>query len=177
MSGYVTAMRALVGSRPLLLVAAGVAVLDLERRLLLQRRSDDNTWCLPGGALEPGETLLQTARRELREETGLEVADLTLLDVFSGPEFYVHYPNGDEAYVVGAVFLAQGCKGDLRTDSEETTALAYFCPHHLPEEVNGFNQHLLRQCVPLLVSLGAATCDCGRGRAAVQSPRRDGPAR
>ena len=150
MSGYVSAMRALVGSRPLLLVSAGVVVLDREGRLLLQRRGDDGTWCIPGGALEPGETLVETARRELREETGLVATELALLDVFSGPEFYLRYPGGDEAYVVGAVFLARHWTGELRSDSEETRALAFFDLRHLPVNVNDFNRQLLRRCVPLL---------------------------
>src|SRR3954453_7449849 len=92
--GYVETMRALVGSRPLLLVAAGVVVQAPDGKVLLQRRTDDSLWGLPGGALEPGESLEDAARRELLEETGLVASELTLLDVYSGADFFLEYPNG-----------------------------------------------------------------------------------
>ncbi len=77
------------------LVAAGVLVRDRATgAVLLQLRGDDATWGLPGGRLEPGESLEQAARRELLEETGLAAGDLALVDVYSGPEFVVRYPMG-----------------------------------------------------------------------------------
>ena len=54
-----------------MVAAAGVLVWDGRQRVLLQERSDDQTWCIPGGAVEPGERLEEAARRELRKETGL----------------------------------------------------------------------------------------------------------
>ena len=73
MGNYVSELRRLVGSRPLLLVAAGVVVRASYGAILLQRRTDDGLWGLPGGALEPGDSLEEAARRELLEETGLVV--------------------------------------------------------------------------------------------------------
>ncbi|HEX2184483.1 MAG TPA: NUDIX domain-containing protein [Chloroflexota bacterium] len=70
--GYVAELRALVGHRPLLVVAAGVLVFDAGGRVLLHRHRDTGRWGIPGGALEPGETLEAAARRELREETGVQ---------------------------------------------------------------------------------------------------------
>lgn len=50
------------------------------------RRTDNGAWTIPGGMTEPGETVEETARREVREETGLTVGTMTLFDAFSGPE-------------------------------------------------------------------------------------------
>jgi 8-oxo-dGTP pyrophosphatase MutT (NUDIX family) len=53
-------------------VSAGGVILDAEGRVLLLRRKQEGTWVLPKGRVEPGETLRQTALREVEEETGLK---------------------------------------------------------------------------------------------------------
>ncbi|WP_341925446.1 NUDIX domain-containing protein [Nocardioides psychrotolerans] len=130
-------------SSPLpVLVAAGVLV-RRDDLLLLQRRGDDRTWGVPGGALEPGETLEQTARRELLEETGLTAGALTLLDVYSGPDFRVRYPDGFEAYVVGATFETSDVAGSLTVDGEETLELGWFPVSSLPAPMSAYTRALL----------------------------------
>ncbi|OKP87763.1 hypothetical protein A3844_10175 [Paenibacillus helianthi] len=57
------------------------------RMHLLQRRTDNGLWGLPGGSLELGETLPEVAKRELLEETGLIANSLTLFDVFQATSF------------------------------------------------------------------------------------------
>jgi ADP-ribose pyrophosphatase YjhB (NUDIX family) len=150
MGDYVTEMRKLVGSRPLLLVAAGVVVQAPDGTVLLQRRTDDGLWGLPGGALEPGESLEGAARRELFEETGLVAGELSLLDVYSGPEFFLEYPNGDQAYVVGATFLARADAQVPAPDGQEGSRLAYFALSALPVEMSPYNRRLLHRCRHLL---------------------------
>src|SRR5688572_4050271 len=59
---------------PIPTVAVGLIARDAEGRLLLIRRGKPpalGTWSVPGGRVEPGETLAQAAARELAEETGL----------------------------------------------------------------------------------------------------------
>jgi 8-oxo-dGTP pyrophosphatase MutT (NUDIX family) len=155
--GYVSDLRALVGPRPLILVAAGVLVLDGSGRVLLQRGNGGSGWTIPGGAMELGETLEETARRELREETGLEAGALTLLDVFSGPECFVRYPNGDQAYVVGAIYATRDARGEPTPDGEETTDLRYFPLEELPEPANALGRYVFDRCRRRLTQMSLDT--------------------
>lgn len=128
---YIQELRSLTGHRPLIIVAAGVAIFDDRGHILLQYRYDES-WGIPGGAMELGETLEETARREVREETALELGTLTLVDVYSGPEFFARYPNGDEVFFVMAIYETREAHGTIVPDGSETRALAYFALDDLP---------------------------------------------
>jgi ADP-ribose pyrophosphatase YjhB (NUDIX family) len=131
--GYFRELRALVGPKPLIAVGADVVVLRGEEQVLLQLRRDGHYWSLPGGALEPGESLEDAARRELLEETGLAARNLRLLTVCSGSQYDHTYPNGDRIHNVVAIYLALGVEGELRPDSDEGLELRYFSTRALPE--------------------------------------------
>ncbi len=69
---------------------AVVLLVDRQGRVLMQHRDANarvaaNQWSFPGGAIEPGEEPMQAAHRELMEETGLAVAELTPYGVHSRP--------------------------------------------------------------------------------------------
>ena len=147
---YIRELRALVGHRPLVLAVAGALVFDSDGRLLLHRRDDNGLWSTSGGAVEPGESLEDTARRELREETGLEAGRLRLLDVYSGADFFIEYPNGDQAYVVGALFIADDVRGTARPDGQESTEIGYFPFSALPDDIDPNHRRLLERCRGLI---------------------------
>ncbi|MDE6110349.1 MAG: NUDIX domain-containing protein, partial [Eubacterium sp.] len=88
---YITDIRKYIGHEPMLAAGATIIVLK-DNKILLNLRSDTNTWGIPGGSLELGETLEEAAARELKEETNLEAEIFTLLNVFSGNDFYFEYP-------------------------------------------------------------------------------------
>jgi ADP-ribose pyrophosphatase YjhB (NUDIX family) len=130
--GYVEELRALVGQRPLILVAGVVLVFDDRERLLLIQRADDGQWALPGGLMEPGETTEETARREVREETGIELAALEFVAVCSGPELFHIYPNGDQVYGVSAAYTGRWQGDALRPDTTEALRAEFFALDSLP---------------------------------------------
>lgn len=72
--------------------------------------------------------------------------ELDLLDVYSGPEFFIRYPNGDEAYVVGATFAARSVQGSATADGGEGSELSYFPPNALLAALNDYNRRLLHRC-------------------------------
>jgi 8-oxo-dGTP pyrophosphatase MutT (NUDIX family) len=133
---YIQELRKCVGNRPLIMVGAAVLVMDQEDRLLLLLRTDNGLWGLPGGAMEPGERLEETAKRETKEETGLDVEQLILFDVFSGPELFYRYPNGAEVYNVTVVYQTNRVRGNLELCPEEHITYQYFNIEHLPKEVS-----------------------------------------
>jgi ADP-ribose pyrophosphatase YjhB (NUDIX family) len=131
---YIQELRSAVGTRPLILTAAGVILLDTEGRILLQHRTDTNDWGLPGGFMEIGETIEDTARREIFEETGLTVGELKLFHIFSGDQMYYEYPNGDQVYNVIICYYSSDIAGEIRLD-EESKELRYFDIQSFPEKI------------------------------------------
>ena len=141
--GYLGELRAAVGTRALIVPGACVAIRDNAGRVLLHRRTDDGTWDLIGGSMEPGETFEDTARREVREEIGVELGDLERLEVYSGPAFFHTYPSGDEVYHVGVAFLTRDMRGELRPDPAEVAELEFFPLDALPAPLQrSARQHL-----------------------------------
>ena len=128
------------------IVGIGVVVLKPDAVLLIQRGKPPNlgSWSLPGGAQELGETCEAAARRELEEETGLEVGDLTLAACFDSirhdeaGRIHYHYtiidyaarwrdgeprPGGDATLARFVDFGALG-EYDLTSAAHEVIALA-----------------------------------------------------
>ncbi|BAZ09383.1 mutator MutT homolog [Calothrix sp. NIES-4071] len=133
---YVHSLRALVGHRPLIIAGAAVLIFDKHNRLLLQHRKDNQQWGLIGGSMEIGESLEDTARREVYEETGLELLELEWFELFSGKELIYECPNGDVVVNVVAVYTARRFRGELKADKEEAHEVRFFNLKELPLELS-----------------------------------------
>jgi ADP-ribose pyrophosphatase YjhB (NUDIX family) len=90
-----------------LMLGCSATLFDASHRLLLTRRTDNNQWCLPGGKLEAGESVSEACRREVREETGLEVVPTQLIGIYSNPDRLFVYPNGNRFHIVSMNFLCE----------------------------------------------------------------------
>jgi ADP-ribose pyrophosphatase YjhB (NUDIX family) len=99
------------------------AVLDDAGRVLLAKREDLETWTLPGGAVDDGESLAQAAVREVAEETGVAVRLTRLVGLYSRPTWSRHI----------AVFAAVPTGGQLAAQPGEVVDLGYFPADALPD--------------------------------------------
>ena len=136
MSDYYGELRDLVGPRPLVLCGANVILVDGHGRVLLHHRTENDTWGLPGGVTELGKRSEETAAREVREEVSLTCHKLTLFGVYSGPELYYRYPNGDEVHNVTVSYLCRDFSGKIEVDPTEGKAAAFFAIDALPSDIS-----------------------------------------
>jgi len=129
-------------------VGASALILDeAGERVLLTQRTDNGRWCLPGGRTDPGESLAETCVREVREETGLEVEVVRLVELYSSLDVVVEYDDGNRRQIVAAHFLVRVVGGTLGL-SDETSEAAYFSradlealdlmKHHRPRIADSF---------------------------------------
>ena len=124
---YVSTIRKKIGNDLLILVGSNVIIENELDQVLLQKRSS-GTWGLPGGLLEVGETLEQTAIR-------LTIEELKLIHTFSGQDYHFVLQNKDEIYVVTSLYKAINYTGELNVSSEETLELSYFNYNSLPYNI------------------------------------------
>jgi ADP-ribose pyrophosphatase YjhB (NUDIX family) len=131
-SAHIARLRAAVGHDLLLLPSVSVLPVDPAGRLLLVRHAGHHDgWGTLGGAVEVGESPAQAAVRETREEIGVAVRLVRLLDVLGGPDYEVSYPNGDRTAYVTTVYEAAIIDGTPAVSDDELSDVAWFTPAQL----------------------------------------------
>ena len=129
---YISELRKMVGHRPLMTTAAMCILYDPARGILLERRSDNGQWCSPGGGLEPGEDAEDGLRREVKEETNLDIANPRFFTVRAN--VHMVYPNTDEVYYTDIVYIVTEFAGELKPD-RESVELRWFPVDALPDNI------------------------------------------
>lgn len=110
-----------------LVPAASAVVVDQTGRILLHRRDDNELWSIPGGAMEVGERIADTAVREAKEETGLDVQPEVLVGIYTNPRHVVEYADGEVRQQFSVCFACRVVGGELAT-SEESLEVGFFTP-------------------------------------------------
>jgi ADP-ribose pyrophosphatase YjhB (NUDIX family) len=115
-----------IGRNGRLLLGCSATLFDDRRsKILLTRRADNQRWCLPGGAVGPGESVSEACTREMWEETGLRVRVVRLLGIYSTPHRLLEYADGNRYQLVSLNFEVAWLEGQLQL-SDETTGYGYF---------------------------------------------------
>lgn len=118
-------------------VEAGVAAVILEHdQVLLVKRTDNGLWGLPSGRIQPGETIKEAVKRELLEETGLQIDVVRLIGVYSDPASQIFsYPMGKRIHFITSCFQCEVVGGELSADGVEITDAAFFKTDNLPKDL------------------------------------------
>ena len=132
---YIKRIRKLIGHEPMLIPHAVVILLDKDNKVLFEVRADDGYLDFPGGSVDMGEEVIETAKRELYEETGLIADELELFDVYSGPITKYTYFNQDVIYGVDTFYVCRKYHGELKPQKEEVKDLLFL-------DVNSINGKL-----------------------------------
>ncbi|MBP5492772.1 MAG: NUDIX hydrolase [Clostridiales bacterium] len=151
--GYFLDLRKELGAnshRPLIMAGAGIIFLNERNEILLQKRTDNGLWGYPGGSMELGESFEECARREAQEESGLICDELEYFCQESGASTHFFYPNGDEIYVAGIVFLCRKYHGELKIQEDEVVTQRFFSKEELPEDLDPMNGDIIRNAYMLI---------------------------
>lgn len=107
-----------------LVVAVSAVVLNEAGEILVIERTDSGLWSIPGGAMEPGETVSQAVERELYEETGYHVRVDRLVGIFANPAHVIGYDDGEVRQEFSICFVGVVSGGQART-SDESSRVAW----------------------------------------------------
>ncbi|MEH1016153.1 NUDIX domain-containing protein [Micromonospora sp. CPCC 206060] len=129
---YVGQLRAIAGDRVLLFVGARAVLRDDAGRVLLIQRSDNGHWAMPAGAMELGESIMDCAVREVREETGLRALGVTPFAMYTGPDRINTNMFGHTYQLFTVAFRVNGYDGELLTSTDETTDARFCRPEEFP---------------------------------------------
>ncbi|HAQ56996.1 MAG TPA: NTP pyrophosphohydrolase [Acholeplasmatales bacterium] len=128
---YIAWIRGLVGDAKIILNAACVVIPNDKGEILLQKRSDNLKWGLPGGLLELDEPIALGAVREVKEETDLDVKITGFIGVFINP--LMTWRKTDKAEVICHSFVGEVTGGTLSIHDDESLAFGWFKKDNLPE--------------------------------------------
>ena len=105
---------------------------DSDGRILLIRRTDNDYWSIPGGGVEPGESVSQAVTREVREETGIDCEVSGLVGIYSNPDRVAAYDDGEVRQEFSICFVTRMLGGTMAT-SRESSEVRFVPAQDIPD--------------------------------------------
>jgi ADP-ribose pyrophosphatase YjhB (NUDIX family) len=105
--------------------SVNVIVTNDQGEILLIRRTDNENWAVPGGAIDLGESLTQAAVRETKEETGIDCEITGLVGIYTDPKHVMHYTSNDEVRQEFSIVLTARPMGGMPTPSNESSEVRW----------------------------------------------------
>ncbi|MBT2213777.1 NUDIX domain-containing protein [Actinomadura sp. NEAU-AAG7] len=103
-----------------LVPAVNVVVENDKGEILMIRRTDNDNWALPGGAIDIGESVAQAAIRETKEETGIDIEVINLVGIYSDPRHVIHYTSNNEVRQEFSILLTARAVAGTPVTSDES---------------------------------------------------------
>jgi ADP-ribose pyrophosphatase YjhB (NUDIX family) len=116
--------------------AASAIVTNHEGKILLHRRSDNDLWALPGGSMDIGESISETAVREVKEETGLDVRVDYIVGIYTNSHHVIAFSDGEIRQQFSLCFACTLLGGEIQV-SKESFEVGFFSP----QEIEHLNMH------------------------------------
>jgi 8-oxo-dGTP pyrophosphatase MutT (NUDIX family) len=108
--------------------SVNVVVANSAGEVLLIRRSDNDNWALPGGAIDLGESARQAAVRETKEETGIDCEITGLVGIYTDPKHIILYTSNGEARQEFSIVMTARPLGGEPTPSDESKEVHWVSP-------------------------------------------------
>jgi ADP-ribose pyrophosphatase YjhB (NUDIX family) len=131
---YLGKLRKLIGSQKIIVNSVRAIILNNEGRALFIKRKGDNRWGMPAGAMELNESVFDAMKREVKEETGLDVIEATLIAIYSSPTTQTFTDRwGNEHHVIEYIFRVDRWTGTLEKETNESLDADFYPLENLPE--------------------------------------------
>lgn len=130
---YLSQVQKLIDKQELIITAARAVIRDQEGRILFIRRRDNGLWAMPAGGQELGESILDCLKREVKEESGLDVILATPMAIYS--QVSIVTASGDPYQLFLVQFLVDEWSGELVTETDETVDARFLDLDELPENI------------------------------------------
>ena len=137
---YLGGLRKLIGKKKVFAIAARAIIRDKDERILLVQRNDNGKWVMPAGSIELEESILDCVKREVKEETGLDVISATPMAIYSEPRFSFVTAYGDPYQMFAVVFIIDEWAGTLLSETDETLNARFFALDDLPPIPNLYKE-------------------------------------
>ncbi|MDQ1912616.1 NUDIX domain-containing protein [Paenibacillus sp. GD4] len=131
---YLGKLRKVIGTRKIIVNSVRAILLDEKGRALFIKRSGDKKWGMPAGAMELDESVFDAMKREVKEETGLDVLKATLIAIYSSPVTQTFTDRwGNEHHIIEYLFRVDEWTGTLEKETDESVDAKFYPLDNLPE--------------------------------------------